>query len=63
MKVYGVQAKNHIRAAPFYKGLADRTQGRHVNLSDFSSIFDFLMMICYREGNPDMMPVRFYFRK
>ena len=34
------------------------TFGRAVELKNFTSIFDFLMMICYREGNPDMIPVR-----
>lgn len=56
-KVYGVQSGSDSGATKFFSKMAELTLGRHVNLTNFSSIFDFLMMICYREGNPDMLPV------
>ena len=58
VKVYGVQSGHDTGATAFFSKMAEITLGHHVGLSDFSSIFDFLMMICYREGNPDMIPVR-----
>ena len=57
VKVYGVQSGHDKGCTKFFSKMAELTDGRHVNLSNFSSIFDFLMMICYREGNPDMLPV------
>ena len=56
-KVYGVQSGHDSGCTKFFSKITEMTDGRHVNLSNFSSIFDFLMMICYREGNPDMLPV------
>ena len=56
-KVYGVQSGHDKGCTKFFSKMTEMTDGRHVNLSNFSSIFDFLMMICYREGNPDMLPV------
>ena len=56
--MYGVQSGYGTNATFFFSKMAELTLGRHVNLASFSSIFDFLMMICYREGNPDMLPVR-----
>ena len=42
----------------FFQEAPKMTFGKSVELKNFTSIFDFLMMICYREGNPDMIPVR-----
>lgn len=58
VKVYGVKANAFgTGVTGFFKEAADMTLGQSASLKNFSSIFDFLMMICYREGNPDMMPI------
>lgn len=57
VKVYGVKANAFGDVYGFFKEAPELTGGQFANLKNFSSIFDFLMMICYREGNPDMMPV------
>ena len=56
--MYGVKANAFGDVYGFFKEAPELTGGQSANLKNFSSIFDFLMMICYREGNPDMMPVR-----
>ncbi|WAR25117.1 YR811-like protein [Mya arenaria] len=40
-----------------YEDMAKRTGGKLLELKNFSSMFDFIMMICYREANPDMMSI------
>ena len=49
MVIYSVQAYPNSKYDWFWKGMADMTAGKHLQLSDFSSIFDFLMAICYLE--------------
>ena len=62
MKVYGVQAGlgMHLSATFFYAEIARLTDGKTLRLSNFKCLFDILMMICYREGNPEMLAVRKY---
>ncbi|CAH1269974.1 Hypp4267 [Branchiostoma lanceolatum] len=52
--IYAVQAGGGSSMA-FYKDLANRTQGCHLKLENFSCIIDFLMAICYRERGPDQL--------
>lgn len=49
MVIYSVQAYPCDTYQWFWKSLADMTGGKHLQLSDFASIFDFLMAICYLE--------------
>ncbi|XP_078687772.1 uncharacterized protein LOC144919954 [Branchiostoma floridae x Branchiostoma belcheri] len=53
--IYAVQAGGSSRDMAFYKDLANRTQGCHLKLENFSCIIDFLMAICYRERGPDQL--------
>lgn len=55
--MYSVQCETNDTATPFYKHLADETNGVHLKLGQFSEIFDFLMAICYREHGEEFLQV------
>lgn len=58
VKIYGVQAGSPSTATTnFNEEMARVTGGKRLTLANFSCIFDVLMMICYREGNPEMLAV------
>jgi len=57
VKIYGVHAGSSDYTGYFYEQISNTTGGKRIKLSDFSSMFDFIMMICYREADPDMIPV------
>ena len=43
IQVYGVQAYNNDNATPFYRELADRTNGAYVKFSNFALIRDMFL--------------------
>ena len=51
IRVYAVQALNRAHAEYFYRDLALLTHGVHLKLDQLSQIVDFLMAICYSEGD------------
>lgn len=53
VRIYSVQCHSY-NAEKFYSEIAKRTDGRHLKLSDFKNIFDFLMTVCYRERGDDL---------
>ncbi|XP_078687765.1 uncharacterized protein LOC144919951 [Branchiostoma floridae x Branchiostoma belcheri] len=53
--IYAVQALNRGPSTKFYKELARRTHGCHLNLNQFASIVDFMMAICYRERGAEQL--------
>ncbi|CAH1269975.1 Hypp4268 [Branchiostoma lanceolatum] len=53
--IYAVQSLDRRESTKFYKELARRTHGCHLNLNQFSSIVDFMMAICYRERGADQL--------
>lgn len=55
VRVYGVHAGNHQAGLKFSQEISQRTGGVHLPISNFNVLFDMIMMICYREGNPDML--------
>ncbi|XP_060594237.1 uncharacterized protein LOC132748644 isoform X2 [Ruditapes philippinarum] len=57
VKIYGVQAGGSPAATSFNEEMAKLTGGNRLSLKNFGCIFDVLMMICYREGNPAMLAV------
>ena len=57
VKVYAVQCQDEKGAAPFWKELAQRTNGQHLKLDQFSTIVDILMAICYREHGTEYFDV------
>ncbi|XP_059179547.1 uncharacterized protein LOC131958486 [Physella acuta] len=52
--IYGVQCGRN-NADAFYKTISIATNGKHLRLEDFGSIFDTLMAVCYRESNDTAM--------
>jgi hypothetical protein len=48
--VYGVQALNRRHATPFYKELALKSGGFHLNLDQFAYITDTLLAICLKQS-------------
>jgi hypothetical protein len=53
--VYGIQALNRAHATPFYKELAHKSGGFHLNLDQFSYITDFFLSVCYQQSSPDQL--------
>ena len=52
IKIYGVQANagsEYIKY--FYESIAKRTCGTHLELKDFPTVTDMLMMVCFREAD------------
>ena len=49
MKIYGVQCHERKNVEYFYRDISRLTGGRHLKLSEFSTIVDMMMAICYRE--------------
>lgn len=55
ISVYGIQALNRAHATPFYKELAHKSGGFHLNLDQFSYITDFFLSVCYQQSSPDQL--------
>jgi hypothetical protein len=53
--VYGVQALGRAHATPFYKELADKSGGFHLNLDQFAYITDMVLAICYKQSSDDKL--------
>lgn len=53
--VYGVQALNRSHATPFYKELASRTGGFHLNLDQFAAITDTIIAVCYKQSSDEQL--------
>src|SRR5262249_7663299 len=53
--VYGVQALGRGHATPFYKELADKSGGFHLNLDQFAYITDMVLAICYKQSSDDKL--------
>ena len=53
VRIYAVQAGKNSAADHFWKDLAKMTDGKHLDLEQFSTIIDVIMAICYRETGPD----------
>lgn len=53
--VYGVQALNRSHATLFYKELAEKSGGFHVNLDQFSYITDLFLAVCYQQSSDDKL--------
>lgn len=53
--VYGVQALNRAHATPFYKELAEKSGGFHVNLDQFSYITNLFLAVCYQQSSNEQL--------
>jgi len=53
--VYGIQALNRTHATLFYKELADKSGGFHLNLDQFSQITDLFLAVCYQQSSDDQL--------
>jgi von Willebrand factor type A domain len=55
ISVYGVQALNRSHATLFYKELAEKSGGFHLNLDQFSYITDFFLSVCYQQSSQEQL--------
>ncbi|MEG3438597.1 vWA domain-containing protein [Pannus brasiliensis CCIBt3594] len=55
ISVYGIQALNRSHATLFYKELAEKSGGFHLNLDQFSYITDFFLSVCYQQSSLDQL--------
>lgn len=53
--VYGIQAINRKHATLFYKELAEKSGGFHLNLDQFSYITDFFLAVCYQQSSSEQL--------
>ncbi len=53
--VYGIQALNRPHATPFYKELAEKSGGFHLNLDQFSYITDLFLAVCYQQSSEEQL--------
>jgi hypothetical protein len=53
--VYGVQALNRGHATGFYKELAEKSGGFHLNLDQFAYITDMVLAVCYKQSSDDQL--------
>ena len=60
VKIYAVQASENTRANFFWQDMAKMTGGKRLLLSQFETIVDTMMAICYREQGAEFFEVRRY---
>lgn len=53
--VHGVQALGRNHATLFYKELAEKSGGFHLNLDQFSYIVDLFMSVCYQQSSQEQL--------
>jgi hypothetical protein len=53
--VYGVQALGRKHATPFYRELAEKSGGFHLDLDQFSYITDLVLAICYKQSSDELL--------
>ncbi|CAG2207283.1 unnamed protein product [Mytilus edulis] len=55
VRIYGVQCRGYNSTKDFYKKMSTATDGKCLELADFSNMFDFMMAICYREHDETLL--------
>lgn len=53
--MHGVQALNRSRANLFYRELAEKSGGYHLNLDHFSYITDLFLAVCYQQSSDEQL--------
>jgi hypothetical protein len=53
--VYGVQALGRKHATPFYRELAEKSGGFHLDLDQFAYITDLVLAICYKQSSDEKL--------
>lgn len=53
--VHGVQALNRSHANLFYRELAEKSGGYHLNLDQFSYITDLFLAVCYQQSSGEQL--------
>ncbi|MGL6340769.1 MAG: hypothetical protein ACRC80_16710, partial [Waterburya sp.] len=53
--VHGVQALNRSHANLFYRELAEKSGGYHLNLDQFSYITDLFLAVCYQQSSDEQL--------
>jgi len=55
VNVYGVQALGRRHATSFYKEIAEKTGGFHLELHQFSAVTDLIMAVCYKQEGAEAL--------
>jgi hypothetical protein len=55
INVYGVQCLARHRSTSFYKEIAEKTGGFHLELHQFSAITDLVMAVCYKQDGAEAL--------
>jgi hypothetical protein len=53
--IHGVQALNRSHATLFYRELAEKSGGFHLNLDQFSYITDLFLAVCYQQSSDEQL--------
>ncbi|KAK7116461.1 uncharacterized protein [Littorina saxatilis] len=55
VRIYGVQVNNSDESTKFFRTITEITDGQHLNLSEFGTLCDVIMAICYREKGAEFL--------
>jgi len=55
INVYAVQALGRRHATPFYREVAEKTGGFHLELNQFSNVRDMIMAVCLKQKGDDQL--------
>jgi len=55
INVYAVQALGRRHATAFYREMAERTGGFHLELNQFANVVDTIMAVCYKQDGDDRL--------
>ncbi|XP_025076951.1 uncharacterized protein LOC112553747 isoform X2 [Pomacea canaliculata] len=55
VRIYGVQVNSDKTSTNFFRTMANITGGQHLKLSEFSTLCDAIMAICYREKGAEFL--------
>ena len=57
VRIYGVQVNESAKAKKFFRTMTEITDGQHLKLSEFGTLCDVIMAICYREKGAEFLQV------
>ena len=57
VRIYGVQVNETAKSTEFFKTMTEATEGQHLKLSQFGTLCDVIMAICYREKGAEFLHV------
>ena len=57
VRIYGVQVNDNDRSTEFFRTMTEMADGQHLKMSQFDTLCDVIMAICYREKGAEFLSV------